>query len=68
MIYKRTRAEIESIIEALEELLEYPPETQQLLTLKNGLSVTIPITENGMVEGLGVVLIEEPRDRLNLVG
>ena len=68
MIYKRTRAEIESIIEALEELLEHPPETQQLLTLKNGLSVTIPITENGMVEGLGVVLIEEPRDRLSLVG
>lgn len=68
MIYRRTRAEVEALVVGLLELLEYPPESHQLIEVK-GQQIVIPMDEE-MVDGLGMVIVEdeEPRERLKLVG
>jgi len=68
MIYKRTRSEVEALVVGLLELLEYPSESHQLIEVKRK-QVVIPIDEE-LVEGLGMVIVEEkePRARLKLVG
>ena len=67
MIYRRSREEIKNWIIGLTELLEKEPNTHQLVRLKNGEIVVVPLLDGQEADGLGVVVLEEEERRLRAV-
>ena len=67
MIYRRSREEIKNWIIGLTELLEKEPNTHQLVRLKNGDIVVVPLLDGQEADGLGVVILEEEERRLRAV-